>query len=152
MLSKVERGERKPTIAVASRIAQGLGMSLSQLLGAGTFAGAPAITRTADRLEFTDPDTGFLRELLTPAAGAAGLECARHIIPAQKSTGILPPYPGGTLKLVVLETGSLTVTIGATEQLLGPGDTLLFRADAPHAFANHGDAPTAYLLVISRTG
>ncbi|MFL6031771.1 MAG: helix-turn-helix domain-containing protein, partial [Rubrobacteraceae bacterium] len=33
MISKLERGEKNPTLVVAAKVAEGLGMNLSQLIG-----------------------------------------------------------------------------------------------------------------------
>src|SRR5215212_493384 len=64
MLSQVERGETSPTLAVASRIAGGLELSLSQLLRLDEGDGV-AVVRSADRLR-GGGSAGHAYEVLTP--------------------------------------------------------------------------------------
>ncbi|MFD6456078.1 helix-turn-helix domain-containing protein, partial [Nocardia sp. NPDC060220] len=56
MLSKVERGEKSPTIGVASRIAHALDASLSDLVGgaAAAASGVAVVLRKNDRPVFRD--------------------------------------------------------------------------------------------------
>ncbi|KOV82570.1 XRE family transcriptional regulator [Nocardia sp. NRRL S-836] len=152
MLSKVERGEKSPTIGVASKIAHALGASLSDLVGApAADASAVAVVmRKAERPVFRDPETGFERHIVSAAPGAGGAEMVVHHLPAQVSTGLLPAYPPGTEKQLVVLDGTLTVAIGGISETLGTGDSLFFQADADHGFANRTDAPCDYIMVISR--
>jgi mannose-6-phosphate isomerase-like protein (cupin superfamily) len=73
-----------------------------------------------------------------------------HHLPAQVSTGLLPAYPPGTEKQLVVLNGTLTVAIGGISETLYPGDSLFFQADADHGFANRTNAPCEYIMVISR--
>src|ERR1700722_5562656 len=67
MLSKVERGEKSPTIGVAKRIAHALGASFSALVGdEGATRRTFAIVRKDQRQVFRDAETGFERYLLSP--------------------------------------------------------------------------------------
>jgi transcriptional regulator with XRE-family HTH domain len=152
MLSKVERGEKSPTIGVASRIAHALDASLSDLIGAPTAvsSGAAIVMRKKDRPVFRDPETGFERHMVSAAPGAGGAEMVVHYLPAQVSTGLLPAYPPGTEKQLVVLEGTLTVAIGGISETLNTGDSLFFRADADHGFANRTNAPCEYIMVISR--
>jgi transcriptional regulator with XRE-family HTH domain len=152
MLSKVERGEKSPTIGVASRIAHALDASLSDLIGAPApaAAGVAIVMRKNDRPVFRDPETGFERHIVSAAPGAGGAEMIVHHLPAQVSTGLLPAYPPGTEKQLVVFEGTLTVAIGGISETLNPGDSLFFQADADHGFANRTNAPCEYIMVISR--
>ncbi|MFC4908346.1 helix-turn-helix domain-containing protein [Actinomadura gamaensis] len=151
MLSKVERGEKSPTIGVASRIAHALGASLSELIGAPAAASGVAIVmRKDDRPVFRDPETGFERHMVSAAPGAGGAEMIVHHLPAQVSTGLLPAYPPGTEKQLMVLEGTLTVAIGGITETLNPGDSLFLQADADHGFANRTDAPCEYVMFISR--
>ncbi|MFD0689172.1 helix-turn-helix domain-containing protein [Actinomadura fibrosa] len=152
MLSKVERGEKSPTIGVASRIAHALDVALSDLIGAPAAAasGVAVVMRKDDRPVFRDPETGFERHMVSAAPGAGGAEMVVHYLPAQVSTGLLPAYPPGTEKQLVVLEGTLTVAVGGINETLNTGDSLFFQADADHGFANRTDAPCEYIMVISR--
>jgi transcriptional regulator with XRE-family HTH domain len=152
MLSKVERGEKSPTIGVASRIAHALDVSLSDLIGAPAAAtsGVAVVLRKDDRPVFRDPETGFERHIVSAAPGAGGAEMVVHHLPAQVSTGLLPAYPPGTEKQLVVLDGTLTLAIGGISETLNTGDSVFFQADADHGFANRTNAPCEYIMVISR--
>lgn len=152
MLSKVERGEKSPTIGVAARIAHALDASLSDLIGAPAAAasGVAIVMRKNDRPVFRDPETGFERHIVSAAPGAGGAEMVVHYLPAQVFTGLLPAYPPGTEKQLVVLEGTLTVAIGGINETLNTGDSLFMQADVDHGFANQTNAPCEYIMVISR--
>ena len=150
MLSKVERGEKSPTIGVAKRISQALNTSLSFLAGGQEERRAVAIVRKDQRHVFKDGETGFERHLLSPPIAGGGVELLLHHLPAGISTGMLPPYPAGTEKHVVVTDGELVVTIKGTDAHLGTGDALFFEAEVEHSFDNRTSSPCSYYLVISR--
>lgn len=151
MLSKVERGEKSPTIGVAAKIAHALDASLSDLIGAPAAAsGVAVVMRGSERPVFRDPETGFERHIVSAAPGAGGSEMVVHHLPAGVSTGLLPAYPHGTEKQLVVLEGTLTVLIGGISETLDKGDSLFMQADADHGFANRTDAACEYIMVISR--
>ncbi|WP_433590526.1 helix-turn-helix domain-containing protein [Nocardia sp. CA-145437] len=152
MLSKVERGEKSPTIGVASKIAHALDASLSELIGgaAAAASGVAVVMRKNDRPVFRDPETGFERHMVSAAPGAGGGEMVVHYLPAQVSTGLLPAYPRGSEKQLVVLDGTLTVAIGGITETLNTGDSIFFQADADHGFANRTNAPCEYIMIISR--
>lgn len=152
MLSKVERGEKSPTIGVASKIAHALDASLSDLVGgaAAAASGVAVVMRNNERPVFRDPETGFERHVLSAAPGAGGPEMVVHYLPARVSTGLLPAYPPGTEKQLVVLEGTLTVAIGGISETLNTGDSMFFQADADHGFANRTNAPCEYIMIISR--
>lgn len=150
MLSKVERGEKSPTIGVAKRIAQSLSTSLSYLMGGEADRQAVAVVRCAERLVFRDKKTGFERHLLSPPIAGATVEVLQHYIPPGISTGVLPALTSGAEKHVVVERGTLSVIVAGEPVELDEGDTLYFEADVEHAFENRTHVPCRYYLVISR--
>ncbi|QNE22119.1 helix-turn-helix domain-containing protein [Kribbella qitaiheensis] len=150
MLSKVERGEKSPTIGVATKIAHALDTSLSDLVGAPAASGVAVVMRRSDRPIFRDPETGFERHIVSAAPGAGRTEMVCHYLPAHVSTGPLPGYPPGTEKQLVVIKGTLTVAVDGVSERLGTGDSLFFRADAVIEFANRANTPCEYIMVISR--
>ncbi|MFE3193792.1 helix-turn-helix domain-containing protein [Nocardia sp. NPDC059240] len=154
MLSKVERGEKSPTIGVASKIAHALEVSLSDLIGgpAAADSSVAVVLRKSERPVFRDPETGFERHLVSAAPGAGGAEMVAHYLPAQVSMGLLPALPPGTEKQVVVLKGTVTVVIGGITETLDAGDSMFFLADLDHGFDNRTNTPCEYLMFISRRG
>ena len=150
MLSKIERGERSPTLGVATRIAHAVDTSLSLLVGGQEHRRAVAVVRRGHRQVFRDPATGFERHLLSPPIAGAAVEVLYHHLPPQSGTGPLPPYPTGTEKHVVAAAGAVVVALPTGAVELRTGDALYFEADVAHAFENRTDAACEYYLVVVR--
>src|SRR2546421_13125068 len=77
MLSQVERGETSPTLTVASRIAAGLELTLSQLLRLDE-GGSVTVIRAAERRK--GGGRGHRYELLTPPLPGQRAEASRHVL------------------------------------------------------------------------
>jgi len=78
------------------------------------------------------------------------VELIYHYLPPGISTGLLPAYPPGTEKQIVVTIGNLVVEFKETKAYLGPGDSLFFLAAVDHGFANQTAEPCGYFMVISR--
>src|SRR5829696_4455560 len=68
MISKVERGEKNPTLIVAAKVAEGLGVSLTHLVGIEERREVVMVPRDR-RAVMRDPETGFERQLLSSGRG-----------------------------------------------------------------------------------
>lgn len=150
MLSKVERGEKSPTLAIIGRIARGLNVTVTALLGGTQNSGDLAIIRPHQRQTYTDPGSGFQRQLLSPARLDTGVELILHRIPPGQSSGALCTYKTPTDKYLIVHEGCLTVRIGDARHVLETGDSLYFEIKSPYRFDNEGDVPCAYYLVTVR--
>ena len=151
MISKVERGEKNPTLVVAAKLAEGLGVTLSQLAGMEERREVVVVPRER-RMVMRDPETGFERQLLSPSFGEKGVEFIRNVIPEGATSGEFPPHRRGVEEYLAVEKGSLRAVIGGEEHSLGEGDALYFEADLPHRFDNAGDGECSYYLVIFSKG
>jgi len=150
MLSKVERGEKSPTIGIAKRIAHALGASFSRLVGDETPSRrAFVVVKKDQRQVFRDPETGFERYLLSPIMGGMAVEVVLHRLPPKTSTGRLPSYPSATGKHVVAAKGSVVIGTSENETVLNEGDALYFEADIEHWFENRTSKIAEYYLIIS---
>jgi transcriptional regulator with XRE-family HTH domain len=147
MISKVERGEKNPTLVVAAKVAEGLGVTLSELLGVEERREVVAVPRER-RMVMRDPETGFERQLLSPTFGGRGVEFVRNVVPYGSTSGEFPPHRRGVEEYVVVEKGRLRAVVGGEEHLLEEGDALYFEADVSHRFDNAGDGECSYYLVI----
>ena len=151
MLSKVERGEKSPTLPIIVRIAGGFGRSLSELLGAQPDLADVAVIRASERLSYRDPETGFERWVLSPAHLDNGVEIVLHRIPPGRSTGVLPPYPAPTDKYIAVSEGNLTVYVDERPYVLKAGDSMYFEVKSPYRFVNNdGHLACTYYMTIVR--
>ena len=151
MISKLERGEKNPTLVVAAKLAEGLGVTLSQLVGMEERREVVVVPREG-RMVMRDPETGFERQLLSPAFFGRGVEFVRNEIPEGSTSGEFPPHRKGVAEYVVVERGRLRAILGGEEYLLEEGDAVYFEADVPHRFDNTGAGECSYYLVISSGG
>ncbi len=151
MISKLERGEKNPTLVVAAKLAEGLGVTLSQLVGVEERREVVVVPKEG-RMVMRDPETGFERQLLSPTFVGRGVEFVRNSIPEGSTSGEFPPHRKGVVEYVVVERGKLRATLGGEEHLLEEGDAVYFEADVPHRFDNAGEGECSYYLVISSGG
>ena len=143
MISKLERGEKNPTLVLAAKLAEGFGVTLSQLVGMEERREVVVVPREK-RMVMRDPETGFERQLLSPSFGGRGVEFIRNVIPEGSTSGEFPPHRRGVEEYVAVEKGSLRAVIGSEEYLLKEGDALYFEADVTHRFDNVGDDECSY--------
>jgi transcriptional regulator with XRE-family HTH domain len=148
MISKLERGEKNPTLVVAAKLAEGLGVTLSRLAGTEERREIFVVPRER-RMVMRDPETGFERQLLSPNFVGRGVEFIRNKIPEGSTSGEFPPHRSGVEEHIVVERGSLRAILSSEEYLLREGDALYFEADVRHRFDNAGKGECSYYLVIS---
>jgi transcriptional regulator with XRE-family HTH domain len=148
MISKLERGEKNPTLLVAAKVAEGLGVTLSQLVGIEERREVVLVPR-GRRMIMRDPETGFERQLLSPSFGNRGVEFVRNVVPEGATSGEFPPHRRGVEEYVVVEKGRLRVVLGGEEYVLEEGDAIYFEADVTHRFENAGGEECSYYLVIN---
>ncbi len=151
MISKLERGEKNPTLVIAARLAEGLGVSLSRLAGVEERREVVVVPRER-RPVLRDPETGFERQSLSPTFAGRGVEFIRNVVPEGSTSGDFPPHRKGVEEHIVVERGELRATLGGERYLLREGDALFFEADVPHRFDNVGRDECSYYLVISSAG
>jgi uncharacterized cupin superfamily protein len=151
MISKLERGEKNPTLVVAAKLAEGLGISLAQLVGIEEKREVVVVPRER-RMTMRDPETGFERQLLSKSFGGRGVEFTRNVVPEGSTSGEFPPHRRGVEEYVVVERGRLRAVLGGEEYFLDEGDAAYFEADLAHRFDNAGEGECSYYLVIDSKG
>lgn len=151
MLSQVERGETSPTLQVASRIAAGLELRLSQLLRLDE-DGAVTVVRRAERRKGPAAGGGHRYEILTPPLPGQRAEVSVHMLAAGASTGGRgdpPMHEPGSREIALVQNGAVTFHCDSQRYELAAGDCVTFDADLPHRFENQGDAEAILLAVVS---
>jgi transcriptional regulator with XRE-family HTH domain len=150
MLSQVERGETSPTLAVASRIAAGLELSLSQLLRLDEGDGV-TVVRARERL-LGGRSRGHRYEVLTPPLPGQRAEVSLHTLRPGAATGgpdDPPIHEPGSRETALVMTGGLTLVCDGSAFELEEGDTVTFDADLPHHFENPAAGEARFLAVVA---
>jgi transcriptional regulator with XRE-family HTH domain len=148
-LSQVERGESSPSIAVAARIAEGLELSLSQLLRLDEGRNVVVVRGGSGR---RTERSGHAVEELTPPLPGQRADVSLHVLAADAATGGAddPPIhePGSRETIVVLE-GEVELVVDGSPDRLARGDSATFDADLPHHLHNPGPEPARLLAVVA---
>ena len=149
MLSQVERGETSPTLQVASRIAAGLELRLSQLLRLDE-DGVVSIVRARERRSGGADGHSF--EVLTPPLPGQRAELSRHTLAPDAVTGgpgDPPMHEPGSREIALVESGTVVLHVDGDDHELYAGDCVTFDADLPHHFTNPGPEEAVLLAVVS---
>jgi len=146
MLSAVETGGKAPTVLTLHRIASGLGVSMSRLLGEER-AEPVVVLRREEQSVARDP-SGWERRNLAPPLPGREVEFMRTEIPAGVDAGTFPPHGHGSREYVAVERGTLRLTLEATIHDLRAGDSISYDGACRHGFANPGNELTVYYLAL----
>ncbi|HVR19571.1 MAG TPA: XRE family transcriptional regulator [Polyangiaceae bacterium] len=145
-LSQVEGGRTNPTLAVLWKIAVGLEIPFHDLLGPGSNQ-AVLVLRSGDSPPLRSADGRTESRLLSPG-GASGENEVYELKLLPKAVHKSDPHARGTTETLVVLTGSLELGAGDATYQLSAGDTVFFRADVPHFYANRSSRETRCLDVI----
>jgi transcriptional regulator with XRE-family HTH domain len=148
-LSQVERGESSPTLVVATKIADGLELTLSQLLRLDE-RGHVAIVRAGTGRR--RGRSGHSVEELTPPLPGQRADVSRHTLKAGASTGgegDPPMHEPASRETVLVLDGAIELEIDGETHRLDAGDSVTFDADLPHGLRNPGPDEACLLAVVA---
>lgn len=150
MLAQIEKGRSNPTISIIWKIANGLHVSFTSLL-------------EKDRTDITIVS----RDEVTPVTEENGDFRSYPLFPFDVSTRIemyfvemspecvhpSEPHNEGVEEYIVVESGSLILTIGSARYELAAGQAIRFTAAEPHAYENpSAEEVNRFLVTISYPG
>jgi transcriptional regulator with XRE-family HTH domain len=140
-LSQIETCKSNPSLSVLWKIAVGLQIPFSELLGdAGPTVN---LLRRADSQVLRSSDGRMESRPCAPAGFSRFLEVYELRL-AARSTHTSDAHAPGTHELIVVLSGQLRMHVGNDKFDLGPGDSLGFPADRPHAYENPGAGEARY--------
>jgi transcriptional regulator with XRE-family HTH domain len=135
-LSQIETGKTNPTLGVLWKVASGLSVPFSELLGEAQ--PDVSVLRRKDVPVLRSADRRFESRPHMPSIGGNQVELydlrlAPHTRHASEA------HSAGTRELVVVLAGALRIQTGERVEDLEVGDSLLFNAGVPHVYENVGD-------------
>ena len=146
MLSEIERNQANPTLATALGIARAFGMRLGDLVDGQPGDSRLQVIRSNDPSYDYRTDAECALRTLSPLAPDRIFEFYRVDIEAGGALRS-PPHFDGTRELVYVDRGRVVVESGDESSKLGPGDSIMYAADVPHAIVNAGRSHARVFLI-----
>ena len=140
-LSRLENGQRRPSLELLLPLAQTYRVPLDDLVGAPE-VGDPRIRLKPRRVKG--------RTVLPLTRDPGGIQAWKIIIPANQSTPN-PRVHEGSEWLYVL-SGRLRLILGDQDLVLGVGEAVEFDTTVPHWFGSTGAGPAEVLSLFGRPG
>ena len=144
-LSQIETNKTNPTIGLLWKVAVGLGIPFSEIIGEAR--ATTSILRRNDTQVLQSADGKFHSRPLAPAGANPFVELYELRL-AARARHAAEAHASGTREIVVVLSGALRLTTGDTSFDIGPGDSVLFAADQPHVYENPGGSEARYHDVI----
>jgi len=145
-LSQVERGRSNASIASLRRIAEALGVSVSDLFEPSR-PPQPRVLRRDDRPALTFGVLG--RKLLLTPSPLLNLEVFVGELETGGSTGPEPYAHGDSEELFVVLAGTVELELGGELYELERGDSIDYRSSISHRVSNIGDDIAEVMWIIS---
>ncbi len=146
MLSSVERGEKAATVLVLHRIATGLGTSIARLVEDESPARA-VVLRRGDQVVVPGPGA-WTRRILSPVIPGVEFEMMQTTVPPGVDTGTYGPHPAGSHEYLMVEAGTLTLTLDHETYRLAAGDSIYYDGACRHGYRNDGEETCRYVLAM----
>lgn len=150
MLSKIETGEKTPTIRVAGQISASLSLSISDLVGDNEYSKKCIVIRKEDRKAVMNSTTAIKGQLISPGIPFSGLDFIYSALPPQSSSGLMQPHAPGSEEYFLVNKGRLTIILNRTDTYhLNPGDSIFFKSNVYHEIQNLTEEECCYYLILN---
>lgn len=141
-LSRIENGDRQPSLAVLFELAHTYNLSISSLFESDPLT-QPIVVRSGDVSSYSG--NGLFYRLLSGKGQDANLHPLQVTIPAQRENSQLYQHDGEEWLYVL--SGELRLVIDGEEYQLQPHDAAHFDARVPHRLEALGSQDVEILLV-----
>jgi transcriptional regulator with XRE-family HTH domain len=140
-LSRLENGERRPSLELLLPLAKTYRVPLDDLVGAPE-VGDPRIRLKPRRVNG--------RTVVPLTRHAGGMQAWKIVIPTSKKVPELRTHDGYEWLYVI--AGKMRLVLGEHDLVLGPGEVAEFDTREPHWFGSTGDEPAEVLSLFGRQG
>ncbi|MFW1633746.1 helix-turn-helix domain-containing protein [Acinetobacter oleivorans] len=150
-ISLIERGEASPTAVVLEKLANGLGVPLTQLFDIPQNNQSPQpMVRRTQQSEWKDPETGYIRRQVSPPNWKSPFQIVEIEFPPQSriTYEISETSKVVQQQLWVVE-GGIDIQLGDSSYALSTGDCLAMQLNQPVIYSNNSSQVARYILVVS---
>jgi len=146
-LSRIERAELSPTATMLSALCRQYGWTISRLM-AEAENGPVALVRVKDQVTWKDPDTGYIRRIVSPPNPHLKGELVEVTLPSGAAiTYDVSPLPGLEHHLWIL-SGVLHLEIEGASYRLEKGDCLRYVLTGSSRFECRGRRAVRYVIAL----
>jgi len=145
MLGQIERGEVNPTVSTIWKISNGLKISFTQLMSR-----PEADIEIIDKSEIQPfiEDNGKVRNFpVFPFDSTRRFEMYSLEIDAEGYLNA-EAHPQGTQEFITVFSGEVTININSENFVVNTGNSMRFKADAPHVYKNTGNKTCTLSMII----
>jgi transcriptional regulator with XRE-family HTH domain len=139
-LSRLETGQRRPSLEVLLPLAHAYRVPLDELVGAPE-VGDPRIRLKPRRVK---------GRTVLPLTGPGGVQAWKIVIPRAQSEPHLRTHDG--FEWLYVLSGRMRLILGARDLVLGVGEAAEFDTQVPHWFGSTGEEPAEVLSIFGRPG
>ena len=148
MLSQIEREKANPTIAVAWRLSNALGVGIGELLSdESKEVDAIRVLEPHETPTLPGDHAGYILRILGPMELAGKFEWYELTLAPGGELVSQPHDPGATEHLTILQ-GGMEVEVDGSKRKLKLGGTARYLADRSHAIRNLGKTDAKALMVV----
>ena len=147
---KIEKSGMTPTITSLMKLASALGKSVGFFIEESDSLRPVTVVRAGERSQLYTSKQGLVLENISGRYGpffVAGAEAS--VEPRADSGPVAMNHPGE--ELVLMLSGEMEFTVDGEAYSLGEGDSIHFRANRPHSWANPTDEPARAIWLAIRS-
>ena len=142
-LSRLESGDRRPTLELLLPLARVHGVMLDELVGAPP---------TGDPRIHLRPITRHGMTMVPLTRRAGGIQAYKLVIPADSGRGEPDPQTHEGYEWLYVLNGRLRLVLGEHDLVLAPGEAAEFDTRVPHWFGAADAAPVEFLSLFGKQG
>ncbi|MFF2330829.1 MULTISPECIES: helix-turn-helix domain-containing protein [unclassified Streptomyces] len=147
MIIQIEQARTNPSVGTTVKLADALGVSITTLLDFEQGSPVRLVPASqAVRLWSTEAGSSTMLLVGTEARGPLELWSWR-LMPGDSSSS--DPHPEGTVELLHVTAGELTLVVDGTPYRVAAGGSASFEAHHPHAYRNDGSEPAEITMAVS---